>query len=163
MEQKTILLTGGTGYLGSTLARKLLKENYKLTVLIRNTSDLNRLADIKNQLTLLNTDQLTLEECIKKANPVIVIHCATDYGRKNADPGNIASANLIFPLKLIHLCKKLLVSCFINTDTVLHKNVNAYSLAKYQFKEWLPVYAADMVCVNMQLEHLHFCRVQYRY
>ena len=156
MEQiKTILLTGGTGYLGSALASKLLKENYKLAVLIRNTSDLNRLADIKNQLTLLNTDQFTLEECIKKVNPAIVIHCATDYGRKNADPENIASTNLIFPLKLLHLCKKHLVSCFINTDTVLDKNVNAYSLAKYQFKEWLSVYAADLVCVNMQLEHFY--------
>ena len=155
MEYKTILLTGGTGYLGSLIAKMLLQNGYRVAVLTRNTSDLKRLADFKHHIDLLNTDQLTLEACVEKVNPAIVIHCATDYGRKFSDPGIIASANLLFPLKLLHLCKKHHIKCFINTDTALDKNVNAYSLSKFQFKEWLHVYSTDMICVNMMLEHFY--------
>ncbi|WP_443029209.1 NAD-dependent epimerase/dehydratase family protein [Spirulina sp. CS-785/01] len=52
MDYPTILLTGGTGFLGSHLAQKLLQNNYKVIILKRSFSNLKRIEPIVSQLTL---------------------------------------------------------------------------------------------------------------
>ena len=64
-------------------------------------------------------------------------------------------ANFLFPLKLLELGKKYHVTCFINTDTILDKRIDNYSLSKKQFKEWLFVYRKNFGCVNVALEHFY--------
>ena len=83
----------------------------------------------------------------------IILHCATDYGRKNIEPLQVIDANLTLPLRLLELGKRNGVSCFINTDTILDKRVSYYSLSKRQFNDWLQVYRNDICCINVALEH----------
>ena len=85
----------------------------------------------------------------------IIIHCATDYGRTENNPLSVVDANLIFPLKLLEQSKKNHIKCFINTDTVLDKRIDNYSLSKKQFKEWLYTYRKIFSCVNVALEHFY--------
>jgi predicted glycosyltransferase involved in capsule biosynthesis len=59
------------------------------------------------------------------------------------------------PLQLLELGKKTRVNCFINTDTILDKRVSYYSLSKNQFREWLELYAKEMICLNVALEHFY--------
>lgn len=92
---------------------------------------------------------------IKQVQPDIIIHCATDYGRKNVSPLQVIEANLILPLNLLYYAKLNNVSAFINTDTFLDKRINHYSLSKKQFREWFETFSGEMVCVNMILEHFY--------
>ncbi|MFH1968375.1 MAG: NAD(P)-dependent oxidoreductase [bacterium] len=85
----------------------------------------------------------------------LILHCATDYGRKNVSPLQVIEANLILPIKLLELGKNYGVECFINTDTILDKRINYYSLSKKQFKDWLFVYKNDLTCINVALEHFY--------
>lgn len=64
-------------------------------------------------------------------------------------------SNLILPLQLLQFSRQHGVKCFINTDTILDKRVNSYSLSKGQFKEWLKRFAEDLCCVNVALEHFY--------
>jgi nucleoside-diphosphate-sugar epimerase len=84
-----------------------------------------------------------------------IVHCATNYGRGENDPLHVIEANLLLPLKLLELGKKYHVKSFINTDTILDKRINYYSLSKKQFKDWLIVYKQDYTCVNVLLEHFY--------
>lgn len=153
---KTILLTGATGYLGSNLLRKYLtKTNHKMIILVRSTSNTFRIDDLLSKVTVYNTDTDGLEKPFMDHQVDTIIHCATDYGRKDASVLQIVEANLILPLRLFEIGRNQGVKSFINTDTILDKRISHYSLSKNQFKEWLQNYKNQMVCINVSLEHFY--------
>lgn len=155
MGNKTILMTGATGFLGSNLLKMLLKEGHNVTILKRTTSNTFRINNVLSAIGTYNLDQINIDQCIREVKPQMVVHCATDYGRKNTDPSTVIDANLMLPLRLLEACRTFNVRCFINTDTYLDKGINYYSLSKKQFREWLETYSADLVCVNIILEHFY--------
>lgn len=150
-----IVLTGGTGFLGSHLLRAFLADGRKVVLLKRSFSDTGRIADLMNRVMVLDLDRQEPDRVFATGHVTAVVHCATDYGRRALDPYQVIEANILLPLKLLHLAHKHRVARFINTDTVLDKRVNHYSLSKSQFVQWLRAYAASLVCVNVALEHFY--------
>ena len=150
----TILLTGATGFLGSCLLRRLILEKYRVIVLKRSFSSVFRIADIIADVKYYDIDKIKLEEAFSNKIDMI-IHCATDYGRKQSAVTSILESNLLLPLMLLEIGKKNGVSSFINTDTILDKRIGDYSLSKSQFKEWLKTLCTDMIGINIALEHFY--------
>lgn len=152
---KNILMTGATGFLGSNLLKKLVHANYNVIILKRSFSNTFRISDFVQKLKYYNVDETNPEDIFKESKIDIILHCATNYGRREIDPSTLIQANLTMPLQLLELGKKNRVSCFINTDTILDKRVSHYSLSKNQFREWLALYAREMICINVALEHFY--------
>jgi nucleoside-diphosphate-sugar epimerase len=155
MERKIILLTGGTGYLGSKILKLLVDKGYKIILLKRSFSNPIRIKEYIKKITCYDIDLIPLETIFSENSIDMVVHCATNYGRKESDPLQVIEANLLLPLKLLELGKKYHVKCFVNTDTILDKRINYYSLSKKQFKDWLFVYKQDLTCINVALEHFY--------
>lgn len=155
IEGKTILMTGCTGFLGSNLLKRLVSAGRRVIVLKRTTSLTERISALLDGLAVYDIDAIPLEKVFSENNIDIIIHCATDYGRKKKVPLDLLDANLFLPLKLLELGVENDVSCFINTDTVLDKNINYYSLSKSQFKDWLKLYSRQMTCISVALEHFY--------
>jgi CDP-paratose synthetase len=151
MKAKTIIITGGTGYLGSHLLRRLLSEGHKAILLKKSSSDMARIEDISHLVEHVGLDEARLEDAFARGRVDVVLHCATDYGR-GGDVSNVVETNLLFPLRLLELSKRHGASVFINTDTILDRRVSPYALSKKQFTEWLQRFADDMACVNVELE-----------
>jgi nucleoside-diphosphate-sugar epimerase len=155
MEMKIILLTGGTGYLGSKILKKLVDKGNNIILLKRSFSNPVRIQEYINKIIIYDIDLIPLETIFRENNINTIIHCATNFGRDENDPLHVIEANLIFPLKLLELGKKYHIKYFINTDTILDKRINYYSLSKKQFKDWLFVYKQEYTCINVALEHFY--------
>ena len=156
--KKTILLTGATGYLGSHLANALVAQGHKLIILKRKNSSLLRISSIIPMTTLYNIENLDYSIPFNAHGKIdAVIHTATCYGRNGEMPSEVFEANTGFPLRLMDATKAAGVGIFINSDTILDKYVNLYSLSKRQLLEWGKFFCTHnkMFFVNMRLEHFY--------
>lgn len=148
-------MTGGTGFLGSALLRSLADRDTELVVLKRSTSDCSRLAGLEGRVRLVDLDRTRLADVFDGHSFDAIVHCATNYGRADVPPTEIVEANLTLPLRLLQLAHERGVRTFVNSDTILDKRVNHYSLSKAQFVDWLGEYADRLTCINVALEHFY--------
>ena len=150
-----LILTGSTGFLGSHLLRRLIRLNHNVVCLKRKISNLWRVDSLLDKADWLNLENIDLKEVLISKKIDCIIHCATNYGRKEIDPLQTIEANLLLPLKLLHASKNTKVFSFINTDTVLDKRISHYSLSKGQFVDWLKFYSEEYIIINLALEHFY--------
>jgi len=153
-----ILLTGITGYLGSHLATTLLANDCEIVGLKRKSSSLRRIECILHKLTLHDVDEADVSELFTQHGKIdAVIHTATCYGRSGESTSQVLEANLVYPLKLMDAAAASDVGLFMNTDTVLDKNLNPYALSKGQFAEWGRYFSGQKKIrfLNLRLEHFY--------
>ncbi len=153
--ENKILLTGATGFLGSKLLKSLLELGYQVIVLKRTFSKLDRIAMFLDRVVYYHSDTDDMDAIFSARDIHCVIHCATHYGRNDSDPRSVIEANLTLPLELLILSRKYNVPYFINTDTILDKGVNYYSLSKRHFYDWLTLNSGSMKIANLKLEHFY--------
>jgi len=89
VRNKTILLTGGTGFLGSSLAKALVDKNEKLLLLVREQSSLSRIRKFLNKVEIINIDKVSLSEIFDNYKINIVINSAASYGKKKMNQQQI--------------------------------------------------------------------------
>lgn len=131
-----ILLTGGTGYLGSHLARALVAAGHRVAVLMRRSSDRQRLDDIRAELAWYDLERGGMADAFSDMRFDAVVHTATCYGRGGESAGAVFAANTVWPLQLLEMAISAGVPLFINTDTSLDRSLNPYALSKKQFRDW---------------------------
>lgn len=150
-----VLLTGATGFLGSHLLERLVDCNNSVVCLKRESSNLQRVEHLVEQVEWFNLEGFDYDQFFLKEEIDCIIHCATHYGRKEEDPLQTIEANIILPLKLLYASSKTNISMFINTDTILDKRINHYSLSKNQFVDWLRSFPKHLTLVNLAIEHFY--------
>lgn len=151
----TVLLTGATGFLGSHLLKALLALDYQVVIIKRSSSDLSRIRSCLEQVHVYDSDLQSLSQPFAEHPISTIIHTACHYGRGQDEPFDVVATNLIFGLELLQHAKKHGVARFINIDTSLERHLNAYTLSKKQFVEWLQRESAIVQCVNLRLEHMY--------
>jgi transketolase len=122
--KRKIFLTGATGFVGSNLARQLIKdENNEVHILIRESSNTWRIKDIlyspvliKHFADLLDFD--SLRRVMEEVKPDFIIHTAIYGGYSNQkDVKKIIETNLIGTMNLLEATKDIDYKCFINTGS----------------------------------------------
>jgi len=151
----TVLLSGVTGFLGSYLLKRLSQEGFEVIALKRSTSDTCRIKKLLHGITYYNVDQTNIEDIFKNHTIDIVINTVTDYGRTNKQISSILETNLMFSLKLLENAKAHGVKAFINTDTLLNKDINAYALSKNQLVQWMRFLSNKVKMINIKIEHMY--------
>jgi len=157
---KTILLTGATGFLGSHILKYLVKKKYNIIILKRSTSDIFRVIDIVDRITIYDIDKKPIELAFKNHKIDVVMHLATFYGKKQ-NYEHLIQTNIILGLNLISLSVKYKIDVFINTDTFFNnKNtvqsyLSEYTTTKKHFLDWLSLKKDSIKIANMKIHHVY--------
>jgi len=133
----TILISGSTGFLGSYLLKSFIGMGHKVIALKRATSDTYRIEDNLNQCISYDIDDIRLKSIFENHRIDIVINTVTNYGRSDNNISSIIDTNLMFGLKLLEESVLSNVQAFINSDTLLERDINAYALSKAQLVDWM--------------------------
>lgn len=128
MQKKNILITGITGFLGSAIARELVK-TYQVHGIVKEQSNTWRLENCKKNIIFHNVDlgnKEELEKVIKKISPQYIFHLAA-YGNSSfhTDKESILTTNILGTIHLLETTLTIPYTCFINTG----------SSSEYGFKE----------------------------
>ncbi len=156
--KRCFLVTGATGFLGSHLIKRLLREEQDVVILKRSFSDVARIARELSRLKAYNIDEISdVAQIFHDQRIDVVIHTATCYGRQNEENQHIVETNLNFPLRLLERAASFKVEIFLNTDTVLPRGLNGYALSKKQFSEWGRQFAREgkIRFIDAALEHIY--------
>jgi nucleoside-diphosphate-sugar epimerase len=149
-----LLITGINGFLGSHIAKRL-HTKYNIIGIEINKNNTKNITQILQQVDMYTNDLDSLNHIFYKYHIDTIIHTATLFG-KNAEPiTKIAESNYFLPLSLLEYSIKNKVRAFVNTDTVVNKFVNEYSLFKRQFHECLKYFNEKIKIINIRLEHFY--------
>src|SRR5437868_1244577 len=135
------LVTGGTGFVGSHLVRRLLERNMEVRCLVRAASRLDNLKELPVEFAtgdLRDTD--SIKQAVRGAD--LVYHCAADYRLWCADPREMYESNVTGSRNVMQAAFDERIERVVYTSTVgaLGLNDNATPAS-----EETPVALEDMI------------------
>jgi nucleoside-diphosphate-sugar epimerase len=119
MKYKRLLITGGTGYIGSSLVKKLIAENsIEIALVVRDIQKAKKL--FGERVSYIVYDELTsFIKDVETFSPEIVIHLAA-YSTSSDEATEIAKlieSNIVFTSHLLIALSNCKIELFINTGS----------------------------------------------
>lgn len=146
-----VLLTGATGFLGRYVLPALLAHGHTVVATLRAGSDASRFPE---GVRCADMERDSLEAILSEHDVDAIIHLACQQGRGDVTAPMLIEANLLLGIRLLEAAKSCSVSFFLNADTMLEADVNAYALSKKQFSQWLPHYSGALAIANLRLGNI---------
>ena len=169
---KNILITGGAGYIGSVIVKKLVNKDYNVVVVDNLSKGRKELVDDNAKFYELDIlDRNKLDMLFKRYNFDVVIHMAAakDAGESMINL-NKYSDNLVGSINLIELADKYKVNKFIFSSSAavygspLEKiiteehptnPINYYGFTKLQFENMLQWYSKQKDITTISLRYFN--------
>ncbi len=139
-----VLVTGPNSFIGSNLVKKLISKDFEVHILIRETSNLWRLSDCTDKITVHRVDLREREKLFDMVNlikPDVIFHLATQgiYGGVHSENKKIIETNFLGTINLIDACDDIDYNCFVNTGSS-----SEYGMKNKPMKE-------DMICSPLNM------------
>jgi UDP-glucose 4-epimerase len=158
---KKIFIAGATGFIGSTLSRRLKQKGFELGITKRENSDTWRIKDLIDEVEVFDVnirDHKKVSDAISSFKPDAIFNLATHYSVDH-QPQEISlmfDTNVLGTLNLLEVSKDSCVKLFVNTSSCFvykgSKNklkeddelspVNLYALTKIHAEQACSFYAA---------------------
>ncbi len=148
-----VLVTGVSGFIGSHLARRLVKEGAEVHGLVRPSSKLWRIQDLKNRIELHYadlTDFKSINRIVQDVRPQKVFHLAArvDVSRSFAVMDEMVEVNIKGTVNLLRALNETNYDCFINTGTCEEYGDNPVPFREEQAPNPVSPYSASKVAAT---------------
>jgi len=173
MTQKSALITGGTGFIGSNLTKRLIQLNWEVSLIVTAFAKLDSIKDVLGQVHLYkhNGSSEQLISIVKKAKPEIVFHLAALFlaQHKVGDIKPLVGSNVLFGNQVLEAMTKNKVYKLINTGTSWqhfgnqdYNPVCLYAATKQAFEAILNFYieTTPLKAVTLKLFDTYGCHDQ---
>lgn len=128
----TAVVTGGTGFVGANLVRRLLGEGHAVHLLVRQDHDPWRIDDIRHDLKLHEVDLTDPDACasaLQRTTPDWIFHLAAHGAYPSQrDTAAMIGTNLVGTLTLVRAALRVGFESFVNTG----------SSSEYGYKDHAP-------------------------
>jgi len=150
LENLPVLVTGGGGFIGSHLARRLVELGAKVSVLIRPDSAAWRIRDIWDQISSFQVDITQPSEAYELINaiqPRKIYHLAAFVNpQRSLDLlETMIEVNLIGTINLLKALADIEIDCFISTGTCEEYGDGPVPFKEEQREKAISPYAASKV------------------
>lgn len=158
---KTVLVTGSTGFVGSHLVRRLVQKKYTVHILVRNKSNTHRIQDILENITIHECDLLDkkkLFQIISTIQPNVIFHLATGglYNGEEKSAQEQFETNTIGTVNLLEACRSVSYMCFVNTGSS-----SEYGKKQFKMKESDSCFPESSYAIS-KLAATHFCIKEFK-
>jgi len=162
--KKSVLLTGTTGFIGSNLAKHLVKLGNEVHIIVRRSSNLNLLDQICNDIHihLHNGSTSGMKSIMKAAKPDCVFHLASLFlaEHRSQDVTALVKSNILFGTQLLDAMAEYGVQELINASTSWQHYQNSpydpvclYAATKQAFEDIMVYYynTKSMRLISLEL------------
>ncbi len=122
--KNTVLVTGGTGFIGSHLVKKLVQKKYYVHILVRSNSNLSNILEVAQKVTLHICDlsnKNKLKKTVNKIKPNHVFHLAHSgiMSGVTAESSEVIEGNLGSIVNILDALKDVKYDSFIHSGSFL--------------------------------------------
>jgi len=161
---KRAYVTGGSGFIGSNLIRRLINEGWLVHIIVRKESNLDCLKNLTEKIVIHYYDKSTQSviNSIENAKPDVVFHLASLFISEHT-PQSVSSlveSNILFSTQLVEAMSIMEIKKIINTGTSWqnfnnksYSPVNLYAATKEAFEcilqYYIEVFSFEVVTLRL--------------
>ena len=142
----TIFVTGAAGFIGASMVRRLASEGYTVHVLVKPSSNLWRLRDVRSRITIHTTritDKRALTILFKKLQPRAIYHFAAHGAyASQTDCQEMVRVNMMGTLTLLEASLEVAYNVFVNIGSSAEYGIKSKPMNEQELLEPQSVYAA---------------------
>jgi nucleoside-diphosphate-sugar epimerase len=143
-----VLVTGGTGFIGSHLCRRLVEEQAQVSIIIEPHSETSNIVDLLGKVEIYQadiTDLPRLKEVVKQIRPNKIYHLAALLNPKGAfeNIDLLLKVNIGGSINLLHALEDIDYDCFINVGSSEEYGNNMPPFKEDQFPQPISPYSAS--------------------
>lgn len=159
---ETYLITGGAGFIGVNLVRRLIKRQGKIHIFAIEHESLWRLHHVEERITVHRVDlrnHNTVQQLIEQIRPTIIFHLASYGGMPDQlEQKMIVDVNFLGTINLLNACKMVGFDCFINTGSSSEFGMKNHPMSEEDVLEPVSDYAvakaaATQFCLKEALKN----------
>lgn len=153
LPQKIAVVTGGGGFIGSHLVKRLLRDHFSVHVISKHTTKLHRLSSVMSYITVhtigLN-DQDTLKKILRKISPSHIYHLAAHGSYSHQiDFDEMTAVNIYGTLNLLTASRDILYKAFVHTGSSSEYGFKSHPMKEIDVLEPISFYAATKASATL--------------
>lgn len=158
LQAATVLVTGGTGFVGANLVRRLIQEGGRPHLLVRPAANWWRLEDVREQLEPHTVDVLDFDQLcgvVREIRPELIYHLAT-YGAyaSQTDADQVIRTDILGTWNLLRACGASPYRLFVNTGSSSEYGWKSQAMRETDLLEPNSYYAVAKSAQTLLCQHV---------